>query len=141
MPRGTRTGRLLTLTEMRSFSALLRSAKLVCRDFAEAIQDVQTGDFVYLDPPYARKSTLPTGEYGVGAFSYADLPRLMDLLHAIDQRKARFLLSYADDQCLRTWCKRWAVRTTKVKRHIAGFSKHRHTVRELLIANYPLPEL
>jgi DNA adenine methylase len=139
VPKGSRTGQLPSLPELRIFSTVLKTVALKCRDFELALDDVQKGDFVYLDPPYAMPNQRRSGEYGCGAFDYGDLERLVAMLKSIDRKGAHFLLSYADDDYVRANCSSWSHRVITAKRHVAGFSQHRCIVNERLIANYDLP--
>jgi DNA adenine methylase len=140
VPKGTRTGKLLNLAELRTFSRRLRGIGLKCRDFELALDDAQRGDFIYLDPPYTSPKHRNSGEYGYGAFNYLDLSRLVKMLRSLDRKGAHFLLSYAQDESLQAACSEWSTRIIAAKRHVAGFGQHRMVVREILIANYELPK-
>ena len=81
------------------------------------------------------------GEYGHGAFSSADSERLIKALTGLDRRGAKFLLSYKYRVAFREDVRHWRTLTCLVGRHVGGFSGRRSTVRELLVANYPLRRL
>jgi DNA adenine methylase len=135
VPRGIRTGSMPSPKEFLACAAMLRGAVLLAGDFEGALSDVKKGDFVYLDPPYAKPGSQNLGEYGYGAFSEADLPRLFVALEAIDRKGATFLLSYRYSRRLVSSIERWNYRTVMVRRHVAGFVKHRSNVKELLVSN------
>jgi len=135
VPRGRDTGTLPDLQAMRRCSKALKGAELVAGDFRTTLAKVQAGDFVYLDPPYAKIDDRYSGEYGYGAFSSKDLEALHHELNAIDQKGASFLLSYRYSKRLRFDLDKWHTSVISVRRHVAGFSSHRGVVREFLVSN------
>ncbi len=136
VPRGLRTGDTPNERIFVRCAYALRSAEFRPGDFANCLSDVRKGDFVYLDPPYAIDDRRLTGEYGYGTFQSSDLVRLIECLRTIDRGGAHFLLSYLDCPLLRKLVDRaWARSIIAVRRHVAGFSKHRSTVNEVLISN------
>lgn len=135
VPMGTRTGTLPTVEEFYRCSVALRTAELRPGSYAECLKDVTDGDFVYLDPPYASSRRNTFGEYGYGCFAENDLPDMQMLLHEVDERGATFLLSYCTHRAFQRIPKGWFKREVSVRRHVAGFARHRRTVRELLISN------
>jgi DNA adenine methylase len=139
VPKGTRTGVLPTDQELSMNAAALRKAHLIAGDFEKTIETAVAGDLVYLDPPYSLSEDRNRGEYGYGAFSSDDLPRLETTLKALDQKNAHFLLSYRCSKLVRERFGCWQQRTLTVRRHVAGFSEDRRNVREMLISNRPFP--
>lgn len=136
VPMGRRTG--LAPDEKRYYRShiALRGAYVQVSDFAYLNEEIRKGDFIYLDPPYAKNGTRDRGEYGPGAFKLEDLARLLKLLRKADRVGAKFLLSYSDDQSLRDMLpSRWYCRHLEVNRHVSGFAKHRKRVTEVLISN------
>jgi DNA adenine methylase len=107
-------------------------------DFEGCLSDASRGDFVYLDPPYAKKNARYRGEYGYGSFKVADIDRLFQVLTELDRRGVKFLLSYSYCQDILSAMRSWHSQVILVQRHVAGFGHHRGQKREVLIANYPL---
>ena len=107
----------------------------MCADFGATLTHVQSGDFVYLDPPYATEGRRVFTEYGPSPFGSVDLERLLRHLHRIDARGAAFVLSYTDCAELRVAKKTWKVREVEVRRNVAGFRNRRRTARELIVSN------
>jgi DNA adenine methylase len=136
VPRGRKTGDIPAEIEFRRCSQALRGATLVCGDFEQAVSTASMGDFVYLDPPYAKRRGRHRGEYGYNGFALTDVPRLARLLDALDKRKARFLMSYAFCSEIAPLMEAWNTRSVLVRRHVAGFSDERVRVREVLLSNY-----
>ena len=138
VPMGTGSGDFPSARFFYRCAVALRNAQLRVADFAECLEDVKKNDFVYLDPPYAKERGRFRGEYGYGAFSAGDITRLLDCVSRLDRRGAKFLLSYSYCREIRPALENWNHRSVLVRRHVAGFSKDRGRVREVLIANYPI---
>ena len=116
-------------------SSLLKRATLVHGDFEEALADADTGDFVYLDPPYAVSSRRVFSEYRPEGFSEKDLKRLHALLHTLDGKGVKFVVSYADSAEGRRLVSDWNPKRVRTKRNIAGFAGHRRAAYEVLASN------
>lgn len=117
-------------------ASLLRTAKFVIGDFSEVCRDARSGDFVYLDPPYASSEGNGFTEYGARTFGTVDLLRLRHELNVLDKKGAYFMLSYADSADISDIRKRWKSQTVRVRRNIAGFAGHRRVASEVVITNY-----
>jgi DNA adenine methylase len=137
VPRGVRTGSLPTIADLDAWSRILNCATLVQGDFEKCLSKVRSGDFVYLDPPYAEEGSRDRGEYGYPRFLESDFERVLECLKRIDKIGAKFLLSYRYSKEIRDALSAWNVRTVLVKRHVAGFIAHRSLVREILASNVP----
>lgn len=135
VPRGKRTGALPAVDEFKLCAKALWRAKLRAEDFESSLRDVQAGDFVYLDPPYASTTRTTYGEYSYDSFEQDDLPRLLKTLRRLDRLGATFLLSYTYRSTLRVELSHWHIRRVAVQRHVAGFADHRHRVYEILVSN------
>jgi DNA adenine methylase len=138
VPRGRDTGGMPSLEAILAVAKVLQSAQLIPADFQKVLRRVKAGDFVYLDPPYAKADEKYSGEYGYGAFSSINFPSLLSELAGIDRKGATFLLSYRYSPQLRRELSGWHSSVVSVKRHVAGFTDHRTAVRELLVSNVPL---
>jgi DNA adenine methylase len=142
VPFGSKTGTIQNDREFVQYAAVLRAVAFRNMDFEECLADVGSGAFVYLDPPYALHGKSRAGEYGKNSFASDELPRLVDVCSALDRRGATFLLSYAaNDRLLPLLPHKWYIEHVCVRRHIAGFARHRRMVSELLISNARLPTL
>lgn len=135
VPRGTRTGRLPSEAEFWRSSYALKRADLRPVDYRDCLADVRTGDFVYLDPPYASRRRNTHGEYGYNCFSEGNLPELLWVLRKIDRARATFLLSYSVHSAFVDLPATWCTKIVRVRRHVAGFAKDRHIVQEILVSN------
>lgn len=136
VPRGVKTGKFPTETAFYRSSVAFRNAEFRIGDFENCLTDIQRDDFVYLDPPYS--AARPRfGEYGYGCFNDDDIIRFIDCLHRIDEQAATFIVSYSDSSVVRNLTAGWHCISLRVRRHVAGFAKHRSTVSEILVSNRP----
>jgi DNA adenine methylase len=139
VPRGRKVGALPDADTFLAYSVLLRRSKLLVGDFEECMNCAAPGDLAYLDPPYTTCLRKPRGEYGYDSFEGTDLGRLIRCLHGADKRGIKVLLSYKKEPELETALRTWSRRVLLVRRHVAGFARHRAVTAEILLANYELP--
>ncbi|WP_237064233.1 DNA adenine methylase [Microbulbifer zhoushanensis] len=136
VPQGNRTGAFPESKHFLRCSIALRDAELKACNYKTIITRVKKGDFVYLDPPYAKADSRNRGEYGPKSFTYADLPDMLSQLAEINRSGATFLFSYClEPNHIEYFRENWNVEVIKVQRHVAGFSKHRNKVSEILVSN------
>lgn len=136
VPRGTRTGSFPSEEVFNLTRNKLCNTDLVVADYTETLSKLKKGDFVYIDPPYA-KSNKFTGEYGPGSFNVENLPSFFGELHGLNKKGVKFLFSYrACEQTIKLLSKDFTVSTLFVKRHVAGFKTTWNEVEEILVKNY-----
>src|SRR6185295_18590730 len=63
VPRGRDTGAFPDWDSFSASAKVLRASRIVGVDFEEALDRAQRNDFVYLDPPYARRKKTEFGQY------------------------------------------------------------------------------
>lgn len=133
-----RTGKYPSLTNVCAAADHLRScASITSFDFETFIKRrAHRGAFFYIDPPYYMPRKRIFSEYQRYAFDSDDVERLFDLLVFLDRSKCTFLLSYPDCSLARKLKAKWSVKSTSVRRSVAGKLKHRKIQRELLVSNY-----
>jgi DNA adenine methylase len=135
---GAKTGNIPTIEKWRNCSSLLNKSRIICADFASATNKyVESGDFVYLDPPYAVSNRRIFKQYSPSEFGLDDVARLREVLIEIDRRGAKFLVSYAQSPETKIISEGWFVARTQTQRNIAGFVEHRRRATEVLISNFP----
>jgi DNA adenine methylase len=138
VPMGTRMGKYFSKDDLLACSQLLQRTTLLAGDFLKTLGQVRSGDFVYIDPPFAVKSRRVFKEYGKKSFDTSDIPRLSDSLAAIVRQNADFLVSYADCSEARALARKWYSVRLPIKRHVAGFADDRKRAYEWLISNRPI---
>jgi DNA adenine methylase len=129
---GKRSGSIPKAEALRSASKALKRARLLCGDFTKVLQQVESGDFVYMDPPFSIMSHRMFSEYDPSTFDAEQLRREMEKLA---DRKIKFLISYADSAESSVLRKGFKFKTVAVRRNIAGFAANRRTANETLIYN------
>ena len=137
---GDKAGKLPSREALRACSALLAGTELVSGDFADVLERVQPGDFVYMDPPFSVASRRVFNEYDRSVFGLADLERLRGWLDLFDSLSIRFLVSYAECEEAELLCRGYHSTRVSVRRHIAGFAGSRGRCNEVLISNLPVRE-
>lgn len=125
---------------LRDGAKTLSGATLVSLDFQQVIDRVESGDFVYLDPPYATDERRIFREYLPGSFSTVDLPRLRAGLKTIDNAGATFVLSYEVSGEGKELIGDWYHRVVSTRRNVAGFVGHRRSALEVIISNQPIED-
>jgi DNA adenine methylase len=136
---GKRCGSVPSEDDFSSQSSTLGSVDFTNLDFEEfVLSNAQSGDFFYLDPPYAIKGSRVSGEYDQRAFKSGDVERLIRSLGYIDRIGAKYLLSYADDEDLARRLGNNLRGRYDVRRRIAGFRDSRVTSQELVFSNYEI---
>lgn len=94
VPWGQRAFRGIPFEILHSTSALLTTANITSEDFRDTLSRPQSGDFVYLDPPY-----LPISEtskfhlYTERRFRGPDLGELAALCHEMTDRGVHWIMS------------------------------------------------
>lgn len=136
VPRGNRTGDFPSYNAFLLAHERLTNSELMVADYKAAFRMLRKGDFVYIDPPYA-KSNKFTGEYGVGSFNGENLPSLFDELITLDKAGVLFLFSYrACDEIIKYLNQYFNVQVLSVRRHISGFKTNWQETQEILVKNY-----
>ncbi|HUX33439.1 MAG TPA: DNA adenine methylase [Gemmatimonadaceae bacterium] len=140
VPEGHHTGAMPSFARLKAAADALRSAELYNADFEDTIARARAKDFVYLDPPYARRRSRRPGEYGYAAFDGGvDIERLSAGLAELDHRGAYFMLSYSrSPSLLRRIPWTWK-RTIGVTRNVGGYRSSRRIAQEVVVGNYELP--
>ena len=118
---------------IRSASRALRGVRVEHKDFAELLQEIQPGDFAYLDPPYAPLSkTSSFTAFGPDGFGKKEQTRLVEALKCLRARGGSALLSNSDTLETRELYKDFDVRSIEAPRSIAA-NGTRKSAPELIV--------
>lgn len=125
---------ILDEDHLRSVSRLIQGVVFRTRSFQESLVDVQAGDFVYLDPPYAPDSPNSFVSYTASGFSAKDHQTLFKTVRSLP---SHFLMSNSDTALVRDAFSgpEYTVDTVLCKRTINSKNPNA-TANELLITNY-----
>ncbi|MQC17060.1 MAG: DNA adenine methylase [Chloroflexi bacterium] len=139
--------RILDEAGLRAASAVLRDVAITSRDFSEALELPQAGDFVYLDPPFEPLSATSsfTG-YTQGAFGRAEQQRLKWCVDDLSARGVNVMLSNSPQDYIRGLYsadrgplrgQRYRIDSTPARRAINSRGDGRGAIDELIVTNYP----
>ena len=89
------TPNIITLDELNNIHDLIKNVNFIHLDFKDSINKVKTGDFVYLDPPYAPENDKSFVGYTNDGFNYDKHIELFNSIHEIHNKNIKFLMSNA----------------------------------------------
>jgi len=133
--------RFFDADKLRACSAALQGASIECASFETSMSRAQPGDFIYADPPYVKVTTTSFVGYTANGFGGEQHRRLRDLAIELRRRGVFVLISNSAAPAVRDLYggKGFHVEEISVRRSIAVKGRHRGTVKELVISNYPPP--
>lgn len=124
---------------IRGISRYLNEAEvtIMCKDYREALRDVQEGAFVYLDPPYMplSPSSSFTG-YTAAGFGRQEQIELKQQCDRLDQRGIHFLLSNSCCEFIEDLYRDYKVVRVSAKRTINAKADRRGVIDEVLVRNF-----
>lgn len=122
---------------IRALSKFLNGdVEIMAGDYAKALENLPSGAFVYLDPPYMPLSqTSAFTGYTEGGFDYEQQIRLRDECLKLKEQGIRFVESNSDCQEIRDLYEgeEFEIRTVQAKRSINSRGDRRGAVNEVLI--------
>ena len=106
-------------------------------DFAEAIKDAQTGDFVDFDPPYIPlNETSSFTSYTHEGFSYEEQVRLRDTFKELTERGVYAMLSNSSNPLVEELYKDFNIYFVEAQRTNGAKSSSRGKISEIIVTNY-----
>jgi len=131
-----RTGRYPPKGQFVNAALSFKRTKLISCDFEQAIRmNCQSGDFIFLDPPYSDAKRYPFREYYPGCFCQADVKRLLGVLHFIQQQNAFFVLTFSNRLGVDFSRTEWRQYAMRMRRNISGFASARRYVEDVVVTN------
>ncbi len=134
-----RNPNIVNAPTLRAVSSYLNSAtvQLSSIDYAQVLEKLPKGTFVYLDPPYDPVSdTSSFTGYSKGGFSRDDQIRLRECCDALDAKGLKFMLSNSSTDFIREQYSAYDVIIVQAKRAINSNSAKRGEVDEVVVRNY-----
>lgn len=124
---------------IRSMSQYFNAANIIFTsvDLSQVLNNLPSGTFVYLDPPYDPVSeTSNFTNYTKYGFTKEDHKRLHECCDALTARGIKFMLSNSDTDFIRSLYAGYNITEVLAKRFINCNGNGRGTVKELIIRNY-----
>lgn len=122
---------------LRRCSKALAKAEISVSDYAGVIDEVEKGDFVYFDPPYAPLSvTSSFTAYTKQGFGQSDQEALREVCHRLDKKGAFFMLSNSSNPLMLELYRDFSVHTVSATRAINSKGSDRGPVSEIIVTNY-----
>ncbi len=122
---------------LRECSKALKETKIVLGSFDLIKQNVQQGDFVYLDPPYAPLNTTSSfTSYSKEGFDNKMQENLRDICVALDCKQVKFMLSNSSTPLILELYKDFHLSFVDASRAINSRGDKRGKVKEVIVTNY-----
>ncbi len=90
-----KTPKIITKNELDIISDLIKDVVFEKSDFNDSLNKVQTGDFVYLDPPYAPETNTSFVGYNLNGFDLSTHKKLFNHILELNTKNVKFVLSNA----------------------------------------------
>lgn len=138
VPLGTKQTVIFPNDDFRVWSAALKEATLVRQDFEQSIRAAQSGDLLFVDPPYSvRHNTNGFLRYSQRLFAWEDQLRLRRALGRAVDKGVNVVLTNADHENVRELYRGFGTHR-RLYRHsvIAGNAIHRASSTELLVMSF-----
>ena len=106
-------------------------------DYANVLDELPRGSFVYLDPPYDPISdTASFTGYTKNGFSREEQIRLREYCDALTQRGIKFMLSNSATNFIMEQYSAYDIKIIQAKRNVNSDPTKRGDVDEVLVLNY-----
>ncbi len=128
---------IVTEDNLRAVQEVLTDVEIVNTDFADSLENIRENDLVYIDPPYTvAHQNNGFIEYNSKLFSWEDQERLLNVVRAIDDMGAYFILSNAEHYSIRDLYRGVGqIHTASRYSKVGGRNKTRGMFNEVIITN------
>jgi DNA adenine methylase len=121
---------------LKTCSLILKKIDLAVCDFSDIENEVQEGDFVYLDPPYMKNLSNSFTDYTINGFGHKDHERLAEMFIKLNNKKAYVMLSNSNNDFIRNLYSNFQIDLIKEKRNINCNADKRGEINSIVIRNY-----
>ena len=127
---------LPSMQELSIASNALSKSNIARLDFKDAMSNGKESDFFYLDPPYPPlNGTSFFTHYTKDRFSIADQVELSRLIHRLNDKGCKFMMSNAHTDLTRKLYSMYNQYEISVRRWVTSRAK-KHFVSEMIVTNY-----
>ena len=127
-----KTPHIVNLSELKMLSELTQDVVFMCNDFAASLEMVKSGDFVYLDPPYAPETDKSFVGYVADGFNLDMHLKLFDMVKNIPD--IHFAMSNSNVDLVRDTFEGYSIDEITARRAINSKNPGSKT-KEVLIYN------
>lgn len=121
---------------LRAASRALQTATIEQAHFSDVLNQIQTGDFVYFDPPYHPvSSTANFTAYSKNSFGETEQTQLRDVFAALAARDVYVMLSNSDTPFIRALYQDFTIGEVWASRQINSKATKRGRVGEVIVSN------
>jgi DNA adenine methylase len=130
---------IINKVHLEEIHHLIKDVRFECCDFTTSLlpTNIEQGDFLYLDPPYAPETETSFVGYTENGFNIDNHNRLFHLIHILTEAKHKIMLSNADVRLVRDNFANEKYNTTNIlcKRSINSKNPDAKA-KEVIIRNY-----
>lgn len=125
---------VITYEQLTEMSKLISDVIFSCSDYKESFQGIQSGDFVYLDPPYAPENKNSFVGYTRDGFSLEEHDKLFEYTVNLDKQGIKFVMNNADVDIVNNKFKDFTIKKILCRRAIHSKKPDTKTM-EVIISN------
>jgi len=139
-PKGRYTNpKILDVENLYAVHDALQSIEIFCQDVFQTEENMQSGDFVFFDPPYDPISaTSNFTAYTSQGFSNEQQIKLAQMYSRLTEKGVQCLLSNSDTEFIRELYADYQIYSVCANRMLNCKSSQRGKVDEVVIANYTI---
>ena len=132
------TPEMISLEELKNISSLIKNVKFIQASFVQSFDNFKSGDYVYLDPPYAPENTKSFVSYTKEGFNLEMHNKLFQMIIKLDD-KIKFTMSNANVKLVLNYFDndKYIIKKIEAKRSINSKNPSSKTT-EVLISNFYL---
>ena len=123
---------------IRQIASYLQHVEILTGDFSSALVGASSGDFVFLDSPYAPLNPTSFASYTKEGFNFEDHVKLAELFKSLTNRGIYCMLTNHNTELIRTLYRGYWIRAVPVARNINSKAAGRRG-EEVIITNYAPP--
>jgi DNA adenine methylase len=128
---------IINKEHLNQIHELIQPVRFECCDFNSSLTNIQSNDYIYLDPPYAPETNTSFVGYTENGFDLDSHNKLFQLIHKLTETNIKIMMSNADVSLVRDNFKteRYNITSILCKRTINSKNPEAKT-KEVIIKNY-----
>lgn len=130
-----KTPAMLSLEEILYISDFIKDVEFISQGFDVSLTNIQEGDFVYMDPPYAPENDKSFVGYVADGFTYEMHEKLFESILKLDENNVKFVMSNSNVTLVKEFFSNFTNEHVKARRAINAKNPESVTT-ELIIYNF-----